>query len=391
MNYAFPEIVHIQQALDAIKGDEDLFYVVEKDGFTVINYKLPCNKTFPAVTDRNTAIRRELRGIKFCSETGKTLSRVLHKFFNAGEREETLLENIDITKKKIRLEKLDGSMVHPLKLNGYTRWATKMGVTDVSMQTEVAIASGKFDEAAAFSDYCLEQGFTPIFEWCSRKNRIVVDHPEDRLVLLAVRDIYTGSYWLHEDMAMSSIHYGFEVVQAYPDEDLTELEAYIENIHNHSGPLTEGEILRFVDGQMLKIKTQAYVNLHRTKDKIQKERNLVAVLLAGQLDDLKPFMLREDLENAEKYESQLNKNVNDLVSKITCLSTKLIWESVSRKDFSLTYDEEPIVKQIIFHLWDKPKDSNIIHEEVMRRLSDACEHEQKFERISGTLLRDCKW
>jgi len=45
-----------------------------------------------------------------------------------------------------------------------------------------------------FAKWCIENRLTPIFEWCSRKQRIVIDYPEDKLVLLAVRENMSGKY-----------------------------------------------------------------------------------------------------------------------------------------------------------------------------------------------------
>jgi hypothetical protein len=50
----------------------------------------------------------------------------------------------------------------------------------------------------AIRDFCydcvIDGDMTPIFEWCSRNQRIVVDYPEDMLVLTAVRDNIEGVY-----------------------------------------------------------------------------------------------------------------------------------------------------------------------------------------------------
>lgn len=394
MRYEFPRIVHIQQVLDAIVGDEDLFYITEKEGYTVVNYKLPCNKTFPAVTDRNTAIRRELRGIKFDSATGETIARPYPKFFNAGEREETLLENIDISQHYERLEKLDGSMVHPLLLGGGIRWSTKAGVTETSMQTESWLAAEPNEGLENFiDDVFINDYFTPIFEWCSRKNRIVIDHPIDRLVLTGIRGLYSGHMIPYQEMDYMARQYNIEVVEL-DETPISDMKNYVNGIHNlQEDEITEGEVLRFETGHMVKVKTLDYVNLHKTKDKIQKERNFVAVLLSGNLDDLKPFMLAEDLAKAEVYEAQLNQNVISICNDTLSVIHKILNENMSRKDFALTSNVAPLVKQIVFQQWDKgfANHENVVSEEIMKKLRDACEHEQKFERLKPELLKGCEW
>jgi len=67
-----------------------------------------------------------------------------------------------------------------------------MGITEVSMQAEEFVA--KNAKYLDFAKWCIEQEITPIFEWCSLKQRIVIAYPEDKLILLAVRCNFTGEY-----------------------------------------------------------------------------------------------------------------------------------------------------------------------------------------------------
>jgi RNA ligase len=190
MRYQFPYIGHINDVLPAIQ-DSPEFIVAERDHFTVVNYMVAHPETFPEVTDVNSAIRRELRGIIF-GKDGKVISRRLHKFFNVNERDETQQHLIDLSQPHVILEKLDGSMVTPIPVGDHLRWGTKMGITDVSMGAEAFVAA--HPEYAEFAKWCQENNYTPIFEWVSRKQRIVIDYPEDNLILIAVRNNTTGEY-----------------------------------------------------------------------------------------------------------------------------------------------------------------------------------------------------
>lgn len=182
MKYKFPHLNHIDEVKSAIDGVEG-FIVAERDWGTVINYVQMGNQTFPEVIDVPTAIRRECRGLIF-DKNGFLVSRPLHKFFNLGERTETLVENVDISQPHVILEKLDGSMIRPFPTADGYRLGTKMGITDVAMQAELWLADNdNYDE---FIQLHLDRGQTPIFEWCSRKQRIVIDYPQDRLVLIEI-------------------------------------------------------------------------------------------------------------------------------------------------------------------------------------------------------------
>jgi len=194
MNYTFPVITHLDNVIPHIE-DRPEFKVMEKGWYTVINYMVAFEDTFSLIRHRthyNMWVRRECRGLIFDTATGNLISRPYHKFFNVGEREETAINKINLYEPHVVLEKLDGSMIRPIPTPEGFRLGTKAGVTDVAMNAEVFI--GDKPKYAKFINYCIENNLTPIFEWVSRKNRIVVDYPTDNLILTAVRHNTTGKY-----------------------------------------------------------------------------------------------------------------------------------------------------------------------------------------------------
>jgi RNA ligase len=206
MRYKFPEIRHLDEVRDAIKDSKE-FIVAERDWGIVVNYLVSGPDTFPSVHTSGgsarmreeattaKAIRRECRGLIFAHD-GALISRPYHKFFNVNERDETQVDRIDLGQPHVILEKLDGSMIRPIPINGGYRLGTKMGITDVSRQAEVwLVDKPNYDQ---FIRECLSNGLTPIFEWVSRKQRIVIDYPEDNLILTAIRDNLTGEYLPYE-------------------------------------------------------------------------------------------------------------------------------------------------------------------------------------------------
>ena len=201
MHYQFPIIRHLEDVRPAIEG-RDEFIIAERDWGYVVNYMVSMSDTFPPVDEspeleydliaQRNAIRRECRGLLFHKD-GSIMARRLHKFFNINERDETQFSKINFSQPHVILEKLDGSMITPVFTDAGIRWGTKMGITDVSMGAEEFVAA--HPQYDTFARWCIDEaGVTPIFEWCSRKQRIVVDYPIDRLVLIAARDIRKGSY-----------------------------------------------------------------------------------------------------------------------------------------------------------------------------------------------------
>lgn len=202
MNYEFPIINTIDDVLPAIVG-RDEFIVAERDGFTVINYMVAFEDTFPPIKvaggsakmraerSLHNTIRRECRGLIFYPD-GRIMSRPFDKWFNVGEREETLAQNIEFNNVSHILVKLDGSMLRPLDIHGDIKWGTKMGVTDVAKPVDdFCQRNPQYNE---FASWAMRNGLTPIFEWCSPNNRIVIKYDQESLTLLALRDNVTGKY-----------------------------------------------------------------------------------------------------------------------------------------------------------------------------------------------------
>jgi RNA ligase len=301
MNYDFPQINHLNDVLPLIEG-RDEFRVMEKGWYTVVNYAVAFEETFsyiPTKTLHNMKIRRECRGLIFDTATGNLISRPYHKFFNAGEKEETQLNKINLYEPHIVLEKLDGSMIRPIPTKEGFRLATKAGITDVAMNAEVFIADKP--HYAEFISDCLNERLTPIFEWVSRKNRIVVDYPEDNLILTAIRYNTGGLYWYYHLMQNCSKEYGIPVVKAIDGLSVQNIELFVKQVREWDDG--EGVVLRFDTGHMVKIKSTDYVLRHKSKDSISQEKNVIDCILQDAVDDLVPLLTPEDGERVQRFQS----------------------------------------------------------------------------------------
>jgi len=297
MSYQFPKITHLQQVLDAIKGREEfVIRVSEEYDYTIVNYAVNFEDTFPPVTDERTAILRECRGITFRTSTGEIISRKYHKFFNLGERPETLPGNIDWSMPYREFEKLDGSMITPLMINGGVRWCTKMGLTDVAKPVDEHTKD--MINYHEFAKYWISQGWTPIFEWCSRTQRIVIDYPEDALVLTAIRNNISGEYKTYEELKDEADAYGIPLVKAGPEIDGFHQDA-VDLIRAIEGK--EGEVWRGRDGHMRKLKGEHYCLLHKTLEHLNYEKDVIRLIVDEKLDDAKPFLPEDLVSKVENF------------------------------------------------------------------------------------------
>lgn len=328
MNYEFPTIERIEDVLPAIEG-RDEFIVAEREGYKVINYNVGFEDTF--TIDENDVMenygrmipkgvmRRECRGIIFDAE-GNLISRPFHKFFNIGEREETQLHNIDLSQPHVIMEKMDGSMIRPIRFFDENdveviRLGTKMGVTDTALAADEylqTLSQGDRYARAYFMIQMVRQGMTPLFEFVSPDNRIVIEYAEADLVLLAIRENRSGRYLEIDEMRKLARDSGFTIVPTYGSVEGS-LDEYIARQRGREG--REGDIIR-VGPNFYKVKNDWYVRIHKVKDKIRSDRHILALLLENELDDLYPHLDERDYNRVKAYESDFHVAVHAKIGEI---------------------------------------------------------------------------
>lgn len=299
INYEFPKLKHIDDVLPHIEG-RDEFIVCQKEfgfpfdeSYTVINYVVNKDNTFDMEdeNDLSSAIRRECRGLIFDSR-GILVSRPFHKFFNLGEREETLLSNVDFNLPYTIMSKMDGSMVRPIFAGGLTPFlATKMGITDIANDAfRMLSRQENFLEKLDWLYDIAHSNKTPLLEYISPDNKIVIPYEEPDLILLGVRDNYTGEYEQHLDSP-------FKTCYEYPP--VKDMGWFVDDMRIRTG--IEGVVVRFDSGHMIKVKTDEYVLLHKTKEKIQEERHIAELILLDYLDDVMPLLDQQDSAKVMAY------------------------------------------------------------------------------------------
>lgn len=276
----YPTINNISEVLPAIEGCDD--FIIRDDGnIKSVDYRRVSKGTFDGP---HAALRRECRGIKFCSNTGRILARPYHKFFNVGERPETQIDAIDWTRPHTVEVKYDGSMVHTvMDSDGVLYFNTRAGLTPTAQRA--------WDFAESWPELlklCLnhaQNGRTCIFEWRSPDDRIVIEHTEPSLVLTAVRENVSGQYF----SASTSAQFDRDVVcvgHSYGEVDQRRVSDDMARYRNSVD--TEGVVVKFSGDDFYKVKTDWYVGLHRIASK-DSERHVVKAILEGRVDDLVPL------------------------------------------------------------------------------------------------------
>lgn len=349
----FPRIEHIDDLLPHL--DEN-FHVTKKDGVTIVGYHSNSIDTFPVGDDLRSLMRREARGIAFSAD-GKIMSRPFHKFFNLGERWDMTPAMLPGLYNSTPLEKLDGSMIRPFLVDGVFRMATKNGITDVAAQAEKWIgenAQRKADYTKLFT-LCIDYGATPIFEWCSRYNKIVIDYPNPDLILIAIRDNVSGSYYLHQTVVETAKELNITHVNLYAQTFVDARDKAVASTED------EGIVSILPDGQMIKVKSSWYVQLHRAKESVARERDVVSLILSQKLDDLKPLLSPEDLKKLNDYESIFWNRMSATADTAKVLVD--ICKQMGRKEFAIKYHNGEnkrlrALTSVVFKWVDNPEKAN---------------------------------
>ena len=367
--YDFPRIENISDVLPAIK-DRPEFIVAEKEGYTVLNYNVNFEDTFPPVRvtggsakmreERalHNALRRECRGIIFDSKTGAIIRRPYHKFFNVNERDETLERNVNLSASHEIMEKLDGSMIAPFIVDGQMIWGTKMGATDVAKPVEEFVKNNP--EYVMFVGPYLDHGFTPIFEWCSNKQRIVLDQPEDMLVLTAIRNMRDGSYFSHSKLLDSVVDFEIPVVGVLKSSDgsMADFVKYVHDLED-----LEGYVVRFQSGHMVKLKCHWYIQIHKAKEAILQDRNIVQIILEEKLDDIKANVTQEERDRLAVFETEINKAIIEIADVVYAYLMSMQKRGIDRKEFAINHtgDVHKMLLPVVFRNFDEPTEQGVMH------------------------------
>ena len=311
----FPAIRHIDDVLPALQGHKE-FVVSQRNGYVAIDYTyqlegsfLPADPTDPADVAA-ARLRRECRGIKFDPASGAIIARPYAKFFNLGENSEVQPDRIDWTRSHHVLDKLDGSMIAPALVDGGMRWMTRLSDAKVAASAHAfAMAHPSLPDMA---HALIDDGWTPIFEWCGPSQRIILDYPDDTLILTAVRHRVEGHYLAFAELTDLAATWQVPVVA-----DLAcglvgdTLVQHIRGLHG-----LEGCVIRFGDGTMLKLKAEAYLARHQALADLASEKRVLRLVLENQEDDVLPLLAPEPRAELASFAARIRTALQESVRQV---------------------------------------------------------------------------
>lgn len=100
-----------------------------------------------------------------------------------------------------------------------------------------------------------------------------------------------------------------------PFNDIKSLISYTRNLTD-----AEGFIIAFGNGHKLKIKADEYVRIHKTMDRIRFDRNIVALILHEEVDDVIGLLPENEVKKVRDFETKFWKAFRIKESKLLALN-----------------------------------------------------------------------
>ena len=367
-----------KEQCDQIVAANPAFYRIDTvvDGVNVFiyNYRLASITDFKdALRDSSNLQAFELRGITFVEQSDGSFERflALSKFFNYGETTGWMPEHLDPSELISIHEKLDGSMIHFVRINN--RWHAKTKQSFVSVQAQAAqVILDSHEGLQGFLDSCYNDGVYhvyPIFEYTAPDNQIVLYYSKQELRLIQIRD-QKGKYL---SCNTSSILNEFNVDSSRVLNSFRLTSGDVKRlIHHQRTNVTEEGYVANIGGKLVKFKTDWYFLQHRAKDMLgRSSKTLLELVLANGFDDaiamVEDRLFKQDLEaKADKIRQYFNTSSAEISALLTEFPTH-----PTRKDFCILHNKHKYFGCVMAVVDGKKDLETALTEAMLRRYNTS--------------------
>ena len=310
--------------------------VKRKDNLAIFNYELNMGIDLGVNIDFLDPIVKSCRGIIVDLDTMQVVCYPFDKF---GNYTEYYADDIDWTTARVQ-DKIDGSIIKLYWYKSEWCWATN-GMIDAS---DAETCSDRYktylDLIKSAVNYknipfeTLDKDCTYIFELTSPENRVVIEYNYTQLWHLGTRHNKTGIEF--------NLDIGIIKPNEYALKSLDDCIAAVEKLNKHDRCEYEGFVVVDDNYHRVKIKSMAYLTVHRLRDsgsKLTKRRMLELILSNTNVDKL-----CEDFPNEACiiywYKYQMAKLERDVTSFITF--ARSLWEEYEhdRRAFAFQIKDE---------------------------------------------------
>lgn len=173
--------------------------------------------------------------------------------------------------------------------------------------------------------------------------------------------------------------YNIPVVRAF--EPQTDMRAFLDYVAGLED--LEGFVVRFDDGHMVKLKCHWYLQIHRAKEAILQDRNIVELILDERLDDVKAHLPAEDRDRLTKFENDFNLVISKIVAKIFAEHLALRISFMDRKTFAVdhAHKHDSFIRPILFRIFDNENGQGDIRELVVNTIRNNLSKTARYESI----------
>lgn len=159
-------------------------------------------------------------------------------------------------------------------------------------------------------------------------------------------------------------HYNIPVVERHGS--VEDPKAFMEYVHDLKN--AEGFVIRWANGHRVKIKAHEYLQIHKAKEAILQDRNIVELILEDSLDDVKAHLPAEDRDRLTLFESNFNAMLALGAASISSTMFLIRNSNTERKDFALNHANyyDQFTRAVSFRIWDDYSNENTLR--VMREM-----------------------
>jgi len=244
---------------------------------------------------------------------GNIIARPFRKFFNLEEEKHTPTQEFEV------FEKMDGSLGIVFKYKGNVVYATRG-----SFASDQSKWMTNYGEKYNFQTILVD-GFTYLFEIIYPENRIVVDYGgQERLVLLGIIETEIGVEVPYDDIQFD----GWDIVNKYDGiKDYTTLKNLVDSN-------SEGFVVRFSNGERMKIKGDEYLRLHKIMTNLSTTAVWEVLSNGKRMDDLLVNVPDEFYKKIQDFAFDLSIRHHNLMKEYSNFFISIKEKTEDRKSFA---------------------------------------------------------